>query len=69
MRVTLEINDKLLDGLMVAEKGVTRSEAVERAIMSYLRKKHLGGIIGPKGQKQLLDHAQKLRRKGIRGTK
>ena len=68
MRVTLEIDGRLLDGLMSAEKGTTRSEAVERAVKAYLRRKHLGGIIGPKGQKQLIDHAQRLRRKGIRGT-
>ena len=37
MRTTIAVDDVLLDELMQAHRGVTRSEAIRRAIQGYLR--------------------------------
>jgi metal-responsive CopG/Arc/MetJ family transcriptional regulator len=37
MRTTIAVDDALLDELMQAHRGVTRSEAIRRAIQSHLR--------------------------------
>ncbi len=41
MRTTIAIDDVLLDELMRAEQGVSRSEAVRRAIRDYLRRRRV----------------------------
>jgi Arc/MetJ family transcription regulator len=39
MRTTIAIDEELMDELMRAEQGVSRSEAVRRAIKDYVWKK------------------------------
>ena len=39
MRTTIALDDIMLDELMQAEPGVSRSEAIRRAIQSYLRQR------------------------------
>jgi metal-responsive CopG/Arc/MetJ family transcriptional regulator len=41
MRTTIAIDDVLVNELMHAEPGVSRSEAVRRAIKEYLRNKRI----------------------------
>ncbi len=41
MRTTIAVDDALLDELMHAEPGVSRSEAIRRAIQDYLRRKRV----------------------------
>jgi metal-responsive CopG/Arc/MetJ family transcriptional regulator len=41
MRTTLAIDDELMDELMRAEPGVSRSEAVRRAIQEHLRRRRV----------------------------
>ena len=41
MRTTIAIDDALVDELMNIEQGVSRSEAVRRAIKDYLRNKRV----------------------------
>jgi metal-responsive CopG/Arc/MetJ family transcriptional regulator len=39
MRTTIAIDEELVDELMRVERGVSRSEAIRRAIQDYLRRK------------------------------
>jgi metal-responsive CopG/Arc/MetJ family transcriptional regulator len=39
MRTTIAIDDDLLEELMQAEHGVSRSEAIRRAVQGYVRKR------------------------------
>jgi Arc/MetJ family transcription regulator len=41
MRTTVAIDDALMDELMRSERGVSRSEAVRRAIQAYVRRKRI----------------------------
>ena len=41
MRTTISIDEELMNELMRAEPGVTRSEAVRRAISAYVRRKRI----------------------------
>ncbi len=41
MRTTLAIDDELMDELMRAEPGASRSEAVRRAIQAHLRRRRI----------------------------
>lgn len=45
MRTTIAIDDKLMGELMRAEKGVSRSEAVRRAIDAYVYHKRVDEFI------------------------
>jgi metal-responsive CopG/Arc/MetJ family transcriptional regulator len=41
MRTTIAIDDDLMDELMRSEGGVSRSEAVRRAVQAYVRRKRI----------------------------
>ena len=41
MRTTIAIDEELMDELMRAEKDVSRSEAVRRAVQSHVRQKQI----------------------------
>ena len=41
MRTTIAIDDALLEELMRTEQGVSRSEAVRRAIQAHVRRKRI----------------------------
>ncbi len=41
MRATIAIDEKLMDELMRAEKGASRSEAVRRAVHGHVRRKRI----------------------------
>ena len=41
MRTTIAIDEELIDELMRVERGVSRSEAIRRAIQDYLRRKRV----------------------------
>jgi metal-responsive CopG/Arc/MetJ family transcriptional regulator len=41
MRTTIAIDEQLVDELMRVEPGVSRSEAIRRAIQDYLRRKRI----------------------------
>lgn len=41
MRTTIAIDDELIDELMRQERGVSRSEAIRRAVQDYLRRKRV----------------------------
>ena len=45
MRTTLAIDDELMDELMRAEPGASRSEAVRRAIRDYLRRRRIDAFM------------------------
>ena len=45
MRTTIAIDDELMGELMRAEKGVSRSEAVRRAIDAYVYRKRVDEFI------------------------
>ena len=45
MRTTISIDDKLMGELMRGEKGVSRSEAVRRAIDAYVYQKRVDEFI------------------------
>jgi metal-responsive CopG/Arc/MetJ family transcriptional regulator len=41
MRTTIGIDDQLIDELMQIEPGVSRSEAIRRAVEDYLKRKRV----------------------------
>ena len=41
MRTTIAIDEELMDDLMRAEPGVSRSEAVRRAVQTYVRRRRI----------------------------
>ena len=41
MRTTIAIDEELMDDLMRAEPGVSRSEAVRRAVQAYVRRRRI----------------------------
>lgn len=41
MRTTIAIDEKLIDELMRVERGVSRSEAIRRAVQDYLQRKRV----------------------------
>ena len=41
MRTTIGIDDQLIDELMQIEQGVSRSEAIRRAVEGYLKRKRI----------------------------
>jgi metal-responsive CopG/Arc/MetJ family transcriptional regulator len=41
MRTTIAIDERLMDELMQTERGVSRSEAVRRAIQAHVRRKRI----------------------------
>lgn len=45
MRTTIAIDEELMDELMRAEKGVSRSEAVRRAVEAYVYQKRVDEFI------------------------
>jgi metal-responsive CopG/Arc/MetJ family transcriptional regulator len=44
MRATIAIDEELMNELMRAEKGVSRSEAVRRAVKDYVRRKRVAAF-------------------------
>jgi metal-responsive CopG/Arc/MetJ family transcriptional regulator len=45
MRTTIAIDEELVDELMRVEPGVSRSEAIRRAIQDYLRRKRVDAFM------------------------
>jgi len=45
MRTTIAIDEELVDELMRVESGVSRSEAIRRAIQDYLRRKRVDAFM------------------------
>ena len=45
MRTTIAIDDELVNDLMRVEKGVSRSEAIRRAVQEYLRQKRMDAFM------------------------
>ncbi len=41
MRTTIAIEDELLEALMQTERGVSRSEAIRRAVQAHVRRRRL----------------------------
>ena len=45
METTIAIDEELIEALMRVEPGVSRSEAIRRAIEDYLRQKRLDELV------------------------
>ena len=83
MRTTIAIDESLIGELMHSEPGVSRSEAVRRAVREYLRRKRVDEFMKLAGrrlvdldprvaERQELDEAKQMRdraRPGRRGRK
>jgi hypothetical protein len=54
MRTTIAIDESLIEELMRSEKGVSRSEAIRRAVQDYLRRKREDAFMSLAGS-QLVD--------------
>ena len=54
MRTTIAIDDDMIDELMRVERGVTRSEAIRRAVQDYLWRKRVAAFKALAGS-QLVD--------------
>jgi Arc/MetJ family transcription regulator len=51
MRTTIAIDDDMIDELMRVERGVTRSEAIRRAVQDYLWRKRVAAFRALAGSK------------------
>ena len=51
MRTTISIDEELMDELMRAEKGVTRSEAIRRAIKEHIYQRRVDEFMKLAGSK------------------
>ena len=83
MRTTIAIDEELMGELMRSEPGVSRSEAVRRAVREYLRRKRVDEFMKLPGsrlvnldwraaERQELEEAKQIRdpaRQGRRGHK
>ena len=83
MRTTIAIDEELMGELMRSEPGVSRSEAVRRAVREYLRRKRVDEFMKLAGsrlvnldwraaERQELEEAKQIRdpaRQGRRGHK
>lgn len=45
MRTTIAIDEQLVDELMRVEPGVSRSEAIRRAVLAHLRRKRVDAFM------------------------
>lgn len=74
MRTTISVDDGLMDELMRIEPGVTRSEAVRRAISEYVYQKRVDEFLAfartrpidldwREMRRQSIEHAQNLERR------
>jgi hypothetical protein len=61
MRTTLDIDDDLLRALLARHPGVTKREAVERAISEYLSKDAAARTKALRGRVQIEDVSAELR--------
>ncbi len=61
MRTTLDIDDDLLRALLARHPGVTKREAVERAISEYLSKDAAARTKALRGRIQIEDASAELR--------
>lgn len=62
MRTTLEIDDELLRGLLARHPGVSKREAVERAIAEYLANDAASRTRGLAGHVEIEDLSAMMRR-------
>ena len=62
MRTTLDIDDHLLEALLARHPGVSKREAVERAIAEYLSKDAAARTIALRGSLEIDDVSVDLRR-------
>ena len=51
MRTTIAIDEKLIDELMRIEPGISRSEAMRKAVEDYVRRKRLDEFMGLAGSR------------------
>ena len=51
MRTTIAIDEELIDELMRVEPGVSRSEAMRKAIEEYVQRKRLDEFMGLAGSR------------------
>ncbi|HLQ33136.1 MAG TPA: type II toxin-antitoxin system VapB family antitoxin [Chloroflexota bacterium] len=61
MRTTLDIEDWLLEALMQRYPGVTKTEAIERALESYLEADAVSRLIGLAGSFEIEDVSREVR--------
>lgn len=62
MRTTLEIDDELLRNLLARHPGVSKREAVERAISAYLASDAVARTRAMAGRVEIEDVSAELRR-------
>jgi hypothetical protein len=62
MRTTLDIDDHLLEALLARHPGVSKREAVERAIAGYLSKDAAARTMALRGSLEIEDASVDLRR-------
>ena len=62
MRTTLDLDDRLFEALMARYPGMTKTEAVERAIREHLAGDSLRRLRELRGQVEIEDLSRELRR-------
>lgn len=62
MRTTLDIDDKLMETLLARHPGVSKTEAVERAIREYLKNDAVARLRALRGKIKVEDVSAELRR-------
>lgn len=62
MRTTLDIDDTLMEALLARHPGVSKKEAVERAIREHVRRDAYEKIHALRGKIDIEDVSEELRR-------
>lgn len=62
MRMTLDIDDALIEALMTRQPGVSKAEAVERAVRAYLADDAVTALRAMAGTVEIEDVSAELRR-------
>jgi Arc/MetJ family transcription regulator len=62
MRTTLEIDDELMSALLERHPGVSKKEAIERAIRDHLSNEAVQGLRALRGTLEIEDVSERLRR-------
>lgn len=61
MRTTLDLDDRLVESLMARNPGVPRTEAIQRALRSYLEADSVERLLALAGTFEITDVSEELR--------
>jgi hypothetical protein len=61
MRTTLDIDDRLMEGLMARHPGLSKTKAVEAAIEDHVRRRAVDELLKMRGKLDIEDVSREMR--------